>query len=62
MEFLAVFILKDRPYITSAKGLTGWVGSEKWQLFLMFSTTIYADVGWVGQKQFKNVLTYGMVL
>ena len=23
MEFLAVFILKDRPYITSAKGLGG---------------------------------------
>ena len=35
---------------------TGWVGSEKWQFLLMFST-IYADVGWVGQKKSRNVLT-----
>ena len=26
---------------------TGWVGSEKWQFLLTFST-IYADAGWVG--------------
>lgn len=31
------------------------VGSENWQ-FLM-SSTIYADVGWVGQKKFKILLT-----
>ena len=42
----------DHPYITSAKGLTGWVGSEKWHFYLMFST-IYADLG---KKKFKNVL------
>ena len=35
---------------------TGWVRSEKWQYLLTFST-IYADVGWVGQKKFKNLLT-----
>ena len=35
---------------------TGWVGSEKGQLLLTFST-IHASVGWVGQKKTKNVLT-----
>ena len=29
---------------------TGWVGSEKWQFLMMFST-IYADVGWVGGSE-----------
>jgi hypothetical protein len=49
------FSIKDHPFITSAKRLGGWVGSEKWLFLLMFST-IYADKGWVGQKKFKNVL------
>ena len=31
-------------------------GAEKW-LFLLTFITIYADVGWVGQKKSKNVLT-----
>ena len=31
---------------------TGWVGLEKWQFLLMFST-IYDDIGWVGQKSPK---------
>ena len=32
---------------------TGWVGLEKWQFLLTFST-IYADVGfWVGQNSEK---------
>ena len=30
----------------SANGLGGWVGSEKWQFSLTFST-IYADGGWI---------------
>ena len=37
---------------------TWWVGSEKLQFLLTFST-IYADEGWmawVGQKKSKNVL------
>ena len=29
---------------------TWWVGSEKWQFLLTFST-IYADVGWVGGSE-----------
>ena len=35
------------------------MGSEKLQVLLTFST-IFADVDgeWVGQKKFKNVLTY----
>ena len=32
------------------------VGSEKC-LFLLAFSTIFADVGWVGQKKSKNVLT-----
>ena len=32
------------------------MGSEKLQFLLTFST-IYADVGWMGQKKFKNGLT-----
>ena len=43
-------VIADHPYITPAKGLSGWVG-EKWQFLLTFST-INADVkgGWMGQK------------
>ena len=33
----------------------GWMRSKNWQFLLTFST-IYADVGWVGQKRSKNVL------
>ena len=29
---------------------TGWLGSEKWQFLLTFST-IYADEGWVGRSE-----------
>ena len=41
------FLIRDHPYITSAKGLGGW-GQKKWQFLLMFST-INANVkgGWV---------------
>jgi hypothetical protein len=34
----------------------GWVGPEKGQFLLTFST-IHADAGWVGQKKSINVLT-----
>ena len=33
------------------------MGSEKCKFLLTFNT-IYADVGWVGQKKSKNGLTY----
>ena len=39
-------LIRDNPYITSAKGLGGW-GLEKWQYLLMFSP-IYGDVELVG--------------
>ena len=29
---------------------TGWVGSEKWQFLLTFST-VYADIGWLGGSE-----------
>ena len=38
---------------------TGWVGSEKLQFLLMFST-IYADVGWVGGSE--KVQKFGDVI
>ena len=35
--------------ILVSKG-TGWVGSEKWQFLMRFST-IYAGVGWLGESE-----------
>ena len=46
------FWARDHPYITSAKGLGVWVGSEKSQFLLTFNS-INADAGWVGQKKPK---------
>ena len=43
---------RDHPYITSAKGLGVWVGSEKSQFLLTFNS-INADAGWMGQKKPK---------
>ena len=55
VNYLSGFLLKI--LITSAKR---WVGSEKWQFLLIFST-IYADVGgWVGPEKAKNILTYSI--
>ena len=56
------FAFRDHSYITSEKGLGGWGqknGNFCWRsvLFMMTHNIIYADVGWVGQKKFKNVLT-----
>ena len=44
-QFIEI-IVRDHPYITSAKGLGG---SRKWPVLLTFSTCIYADLvdGWV---------------
>ena len=51
-------IPQSQEYYVS-KG-TGWVGSEKWQFLLMFST-IYADVGWVGGSEKVQKCNIGMV-
>ena len=49
-----IAIIGDHPYITRAKGLNGWVGSNF--LLPMFSS-FYACLGLVSQKKSKNVLT-----
>ena len=42
-------MLGDHPNITLAKRLSGWVQKNGNQSLLTFNT-IYAEVGWVGQK------------
>ena len=42
---------RDHPYITSY-----WVGLEKWQFLLTFSS-IYADVGWVVGYTVGRIIT-----
>ena len=50
-----IFWIFDRgPSLYYVSKGTGWVGSEKWHFLLTFST-IYADVGWVGESE--KVLT-----
>ena len=41
--------LRTIPILRQQPG-TRWVGSEKWQFLLTFST-IYADVGWVSGSE-----------
>ena len=43
---------RDHPYITSAKGLEGWVGSEKLQFWLTFST-VFTLKYWVSGQWAK---------
>ena len=58
------FLLKKARTATIANGpslyyvskWTGWVGSKIWQFVLTFSID-NTDVGRVGQKKSKNVLT-----
>ena len=49
--------VRDHPYITSAKGLGGWV--LKMVIFADVQYCIYADImgGWVGQTKSLNMLT-----
>ena len=43
---------RDHPYITSARGLSGWV--QKKAALLSFSTVLIADiVWWVGPEKSK---------
>ena len=46
---------RDHPFIMSAIELGS--GVRKVAIFAATFSTIYADVGWVGQKKSKNVLT-----
>ena len=48
-------VVRDHLYITSAKKLGGW-GQKNGKFMLIFST-IYTDVGWVGQKKSNKLST-----
>ena len=52
-----VYFLRNYPYIKSAKESGGWGQKNGLQTF----STIYADVGWVGQKKFLIVFSTEMV-
>ena len=36
--------VKNHPYVTSAKGLSGWVGGQKMVRFAEVHNCIYADI------------------
>ena len=43
-------VLVGGPSLYYVSKGTGWVGSEKWQFLMRFST-IYAGVGWLGESE-----------
>ena len=53
------WFLRDHPYVTSVKGLEGWVGLENSQLRADVQYYIYDDIvgRWVGYKKYKSILT-----
>ena len=48
MLLLIRFSARDHPYITSAKGLGGWVDLENCELFLLMFSTVYMLIRCVG--------------
>ena len=56
MKIMKIHIFSKGPSLNYFSKVTGWVRTEKWQFLLTFST-IYANVGWVGEKKSKILLT-----
>ena len=53
------WFLRDHPYVTSVKGLEGWVGLENSQLIADVQYCIYDDIVGrrMGYKKYKSIMT-----